>query len=79
MLLRWSEENCFPQCVACNVFRSGNYIEYTRKLIDEYWIEKVDELRSMKTRSKNWKTYEIEEMIETYKNIVENLKENIKI
>lgn len=41
------EENIHPQCVSCNVFNSGNLIEYTRYMIDMYGIEKVDELRAL--------------------------------
>jgi hypothetical protein len=32
---RWLEENCRPQCVACNVFRDGNYPEFSYRLNKE--------------------------------------------
>ena len=41
---RWDEVNCHTQCVACNMFLKGNYINYTRYMIDRYGREAVDEL-----------------------------------
>lgn len=67
MLLRRDPNNCRPQCVWCNVYKSGNYIEYTRRMIEEVWIEEVDRLRDLKTTIKKRTLDEIEEMIEYYK------------
>lgn len=72
-LLRRSEENCRVQCVWCNVFKNGNYIEYTRRMIDEVGIDMVDALRDAKKKSKIRKTYELEEMIEHYNNKLNKL------
>lgn len=44
LAVRWDEYNCNCQCVGCNVFKSGNYIEYTMRLIEKYGHEKVEEL-----------------------------------
>jgi hypothetical protein len=49
---------------------SGNYIEYTRNMIDEVGIEKVDELRAMKNVIVKITTDEIEEQIEKYKSLI---------
>lgn len=67
MSLRRDPQNCRPQCIWCNVYKSWNYIEYTRRLIDEIGILKVDELRIKKFEIKKRKTHELEEMIEHYK------------
>lgn len=67
MLLRRDPNNCRPQCVWCNVYKSWNYIEYTRKMIEEVWIEEVDRLRDLKTTIKKRTLDEIEEMIAFYK------------
>lgn len=32
LALRWSEYNCRPQCVSCNVFKRGNYQEFAFRL-----------------------------------------------
>jgi hypothetical protein len=73
-IVRRDEENCRPQCVWCNIFLSWNYIEYTRRLIDEVWIEKVDELRGSKYKTRNFKVYELNELIEKYDKEVLKLK-----
>lgn len=43
-----------------------NYIEYTNRMINEIWQEKVNELIEKKNQLKNRKTYELEEMITYY-------------
>lgn len=45
----FDEEICRPQCVACNVFRRGNYPIFTTKLIKEngmeWWEKKLEGAR----------------------------------
>ena len=67
LLLRRDPRNCRPQCVWCNIYRSWNYIEYTRRLIDEVWLEEVDKLRKQKHEIKKRTLDEIEDMITHYK------------
>lgn len=67
MLLRRDPRNCRPQCVWCNIYKSGNYIEYTSNMIKEVWIDEVDILRKQKLEIKKRSLNEIEEMIEYYK------------
>lgn len=67
LLLRRDPRNCRPQCVWCNIYRSWNYIEYTRRLIDELWLEEVDKLRNQKHEIKKRTLDEIEAMITHYK------------
>lgn len=43
--LRFDERNLRCQCRACNVFKSGNYIEYTLRLIKEKGKAFVEKLR----------------------------------
>lgn len=43
--LRFEEKNCRPQCVGCNIMKSGNYIEFTMRLIKEKGKAFVDKLR----------------------------------
>ena len=40
--------NVHAQCKFCNIFKNGNLIEYTAKMIDVYGREVVDELRRKK-------------------------------
>lgn len=68
---RWDEHNCRVQCYACNIIRSWNYKVYTLKMIEEYGKEKIEDMINDKELTKI-KTYEIEEKIEYYKNIVKD-------
>lgn len=74
LVLRRDETNCHAWCYRCNVLLKGNYIEYTRLMIDMYCIEYVDQLRSKKNEVSIMKTHEIEEKIQYYKEKVSELK-----
>ena len=63
---RWSELNCRPQCVGCNVFLNGNYIEYTRRMIDELGRDTVDRLVAQKQVVQKIDTTKIQEFTEYY-------------
>ena len=65
--LRYSEINVHTQCVGCNMFKSGNMAEYARFMIKKYGVEILDELAREKRKIKQWKTGELEEIIERYK------------
>lgn len=69
--LRFDERNLRVQCFLCNCIKSGNYIEYTRKMIDEVGIKEVDKLRK---QVKETKQYSLEE----YKKICDNFSKKIK-
>ena len=42
--LRWNELNVHPQCVRCNMYLSGNEIEYSKFIIDTYGIDTFNKL-----------------------------------
>jgi len=65
--LRYSEDNCFPQCVGCNVFRGGNYTSYSLFLINKFGKEHLEMLARKKNEITKYFPYE--EMIEKYKEI----------
>ena len=56
-----------PQCVACNVFRRGNYPIFTTKLIKEngmeWWEKKLEDSRQLVKLTRD----DYEEIIESYK------------
>lgn len=62
--VRWDEDNCRCQCVGCNVYKSGNYIVYTQKMLAELGAEKFAELERKKNMSfspsKEWLIKQIE-------------------
>lgn len=70
MATRWDEENCRSQCVGCNVFKNGNYVEYSARLIDEIGLEKYKELVKKKYTIKQFSIKELQELIKKYGDIV---------
>lgn len=69
---RRREDNCFPQCMPCNIYKSWNYISYTLFMIWKYWEDFVRNMQEDKELVKI-STPEIREMIEKYKYEVELL------
>lgn len=63
---RFNEDNCKVQCVGCNIFKKGNYIVYTKKLLKELGEEKFDELERLKNSTVKISKAEYEQMIEHY-------------
>lgn len=76
MSTRFSEDNCRPQCVACNIFNQGNIQMYRRALIKQIGEQRVDliEVRA-KRESKNWSLFEYQTMIDFYQKEVNKLLE----
>jgi hypothetical protein len=62
--VRWDEDNCRPQCSGCNVFKHGNYIVYTQKMMQELGEDLFEALELKKnipySPSKEWLTKQIE-------------------
>jgi hypothetical protein len=63
---RFNEDNCKIQCVGCNIFKKGNYIEYTKRLLKELGEEKFNELERLKNSTVKINKAEYEQMIEHY-------------
>lgn len=65
--LRYSETNCHAQCVACNVFKSGNLTSYAIRLINQYGTEILHEFDHQKgLKVENPRKF-YEEIIQKYK------------
>ena len=60
---RWDEENVEVQCMACNVYRYGEQYLFAKHLGQE----KADELLAKSRTMVKLKDWELEEMIEKYK------------
>lgn len=60
--LKYEEDNVRPQCKRCNVMLNGNYREYAFFIIKTFWKEKEQYLRTTQ-KTKNWKNYELAELI----------------
>lgn len=61
---RFDEENCRVQCMPCNVWKHGNYIEYAERLRDEIGEEAYFDLKKRSSeptkRSREWYNQQIE-------------------
>lgn len=64
---RWDENNCFPQCVGCNVFKNGNYPAFTAYLLKEKGEEFVMGLVAKGNETKKTSLTDMQEMLEEYK------------
>ena len=82
MSTRFSEDNCRPQGVECNIFNQGAIQMYRRALIKEIGEQRVDliEVRA-RQENKNWSWFELKQLIEYYKKEVEKLldKKNLTL
>ena len=66
---RWDEENVNAQCVACNVFKSGEQYKYSLYLGNDISLD-------LSNRSKEivkFESYKLEEMLGIYKNKIESM------
>lgn len=70
MATRWDEENCRVQDAACNVFRNGNYVEYSHRLLKEIGEEGLDALMKKKKVIKQWSVKEIQKKLEYYTKLI---------
>lgn len=64
---RWDEMNCWPQCVGCNLFKSGNYTEYAFFMINTLGMDKLAALHKKSNTIVKIPTPVIREKIEEYK------------
>lgn len=62
----WEEKNCKPQCVGCNVFKNGNYIEYTKRMLKDLGQYEFDKLELQKNTPFKINKVWLKEQIEHY-------------
>jgi hypothetical protein len=70
--LRFNELNCHASCVSCNTFKGGNIHEYRKRLVErigEENLQKLD-LSASLNRFKKYSRFDLELIIEMYKNKV---------
>lgn len=70
---RWDEMNCNVQCPACNLFLHGNYIIYTKYMLDRYGREKVDELERKSLSGVKIPTVGLPDLISHYQSRVDKM------
>lgn len=77
MATRFDEKNCNGQCCGCNIFKSGNVVEYRFGLIDKYGEEVVNQLEAMRNDQRQIKDHEYKELIQYYKDKVKQMKDEL--
>lgn len=73
MFYRYDEINCHAWCMRCNVILNWNYIVYTRRMQEKYWIEFVDNMITTSKQIYKISTPELEEKIQFYSSLVQKL------
>ncbi len=71
---RFDEQNCQPQCVACNMFRQGEQYKFALALDAKYGEGTAQELQFKAKQIYRITRVDYEEKISYYKNAVKNLK-----
>lgn len=72
--LRFTETNCFGQCVECNQHKHGNLLEYRERILTRITQEQLDELVRIKDLPLRLPLPDIKELIQTYKTKIKELK-----
>jgi hypothetical protein len=65
--VRFDEDNCWGQCIACNCHLHGNLIRYRENLIRKIGEDSVKRLESISRITKKWDRLELIEIICRYK------------
>lgn len=67
MSTRFAEDNCRPQCVACNIFNQGNIQMYRRGLIAQIGEKRVDIIEARaRTETRKYSSFEYQQLIAYY-------------
>jgi hypothetical protein len=72
-ILRWNEQNCRPQCYACNCMRYGQNYIFAMNLNAEYGYDIAAELLQKSRKIIKQTDYELEDLIKRYKDFVDKM------
>lgn len=64
---KFDEDNVHGQCIACNMYKSGNLTYYRKSLIEKIGIEKVEALDWKHSQPCKRDRFDYEYIIKTYK------------
>lgn len=64
---RWDEENCAPQCYACNVLKRGSPAEFALWLTEIHGPNIIERLVEKKHQSVKYTRADLQSLIESYK------------
>lgn len=79
--VRYDEDNVHGQCIHCNNFKAGSLVAdpYTKNLINKIGRERFDNLSSKRFNKSKLFAFEVEFLIQHYKEKIEELKKGIRI
>lgn len=72
--VRFDEDNCHGQCIACNYHKHGNLVQYTPNIYKKIGSERFQALSFKRLNKSKMMAFEIELLIEVYKDKVKQLK-----
>lgn len=64
--LRFCEMQVWKQCAPCNLYKSGDIINYRKNLIKKIGIENVEKIENY-NESKRWSIQELKSIVDKYK------------
>ena len=73
--LRFNEDNCWLQCLKCNVHLSGNQVEYRKRLVEKIGEERVLALEH-DNEPRKWTREELKQIRTDLKKRIKELKQN---
>lgn len=71
---RYHEQNVQPQCVGCNIFRSGEQYKFGVHLDAQYGQGTADKLEYLSNQTGKYPKAELERLIEVYKQRLSELE-----
>tara|TARA_R100000781_G_scaffold539_5_gene903 strand:- start:894 stop:1298 length:405 start_codon:yes stop_codon:yes gene_type:complete len=74
MATRYDEQNCYAQCVACNMFRGGEQFKFALWIDAKYGDGTALELEYKARTTVKFSRVDYEDKISYYKDAVKNLK-----
>lgn len=70
---RYNENNVWPQCRYCNRFLEGSKSGFAEYMYAHYTKKQLSDLQYLAHSCKQFKIYELEEIIDKYKKLVKEL------
>jgi hypothetical protein len=68
---RWSPENVFCQCLACNMYHEGNKPAFVRHLIKDFGLPYLEHLEILKNRMFKLEIFNLKILIQHYQNLIQ--------
>jgi hypothetical protein len=72
--VRFDEDNTHGQCEHCNTFKHGNLVQYTPNLIKKIGMVRFEKLSHRRLNRSKMMAFELELLIQTYKEKITKLK-----